>query len=422
MRVTPCTAPTPSASSATRSGSAAARPAGASRGRGTRPRRRRGSRARRRRTARARRSRAVLDPGRVERGRGQGGRRGADAPTAAASSLLVARGGRAGRGRRGRSRRPAGRRAARRPTACPSSTAASQARSSARASSGPRSPSRAAAARLGVAEHHALDHPQHRRGVGRRARRRRVPSARTASAIALCAQRAALPWSPRASARPARTCARNSSGVAAGRRLGERAADVDPGVVVGPADARPAVRLDVDRRGQVELGVARAVAHLPGAEQLGEPAPVARRERRGDGVERVRERAGDLALVQVGGDDLDVAGVRLEPVVVVRRDAEAEHVDALRLAAEGGGQLLRDEHVRPVGDRQDAVDRVVVRDRHEVHPAPLGERVDLLGRRGALRQPERALDGEAGDRGRRRVAVQIDPGHVISFLRTCRIL
>ncbi len=38
------------------------------------------------------------------------------------------------------------------------------------------------------------------------------PSARIASAIAACAHLAALPWSPCASTRPARMCARNSAG------------------------------------------------------------------------------------------------------------------------------------------------------------------------------------------------------------------
>jgi hypothetical protein len=47
----------------------------------------------------------------------------------------------------------------------------------------------------------------------------------------------------------------------------------------------------------------------------------------------VGERAGDLVLAEVLGDELDVGGVRLQPVVVVRRDAEAEDVDLLRLAA-----------------------------------------------------------------------------------------
>ena len=45
---------------------------------------------------------------------------------------------------------------------------------------------------------------------------------------------------------------------------------------------------------------------------------MARRQRRLDGVERVRERARDLALVQVLGDGLDVAGERLQALVVVR--------------------------------------------------------------------------------------------------------
>jgi hypothetical protein len=180
-------------------------------------------------------------------------------------------------------------------------------------------------------------------------------------------------------------------------------------VVVGAADSGTAVGVDVDGGGSVELGRARAVAHLPRAEEVGESAPVPRGQRRRDGVERMRERAGDLVLVQVGGDGLDVAGVRLQPVVVVRRDAVDEHVDRLRLAVELRRQLLRDEHARPVGDLQHPVDRVVVGDRHEVHPAPFGEGVDLLRRRRALRQPECALYAELRYLGGRRMAVQVGP-------------
>jgi hypothetical protein len=47
---------------------------------------------------------------------------------------------------------------------------------------------------------------------------------------------------------------------------------------------------------------------------------------------------------------------------------------------------------------QHALDRVVVGDGREVHPAPFGEGVDLLGRGRALGQAERSLDGEADDR------------------------
>ena len=176
------------------------------------------------------------------------------------------------------------------------------------------------------------------------------------------------------------------------RRLGPGAPDVHPRVVVRAADPDPAMGVDVDGGRQVELAGTGAVADLPDREQLGEPAPVARGQRRLDGVERVSERARDLVLVQVGGHRLDVAGVGLQPLVVAGRDAEAEHVHGLRLAAEARGQLLGDEHVGPVGDLEDAGDRVVVGDRHEVHAAALGQGMDLLGRCGALGQPQLALD------------------------------
>ena len=60
------------------------------------------------------------------------------------------------------------------------------------------------------------------------------------------------------------------------RGLGERPADVDARVVVGAADARAAVRLDVDDGGRVQLPGAGAVARLPDREELREPAAVAR--------------------------------------------------------------------------------------------------------------------------------------------------
>ncbi len=143
------------------------------------------------------------------------------------------------------------------------------------------------------------------------------------------------------------------------------------------------------------------------SKQLREPAPVARRQRRLDGVERVRQRARDLVRAQVLRDHLDVVGVRLQPRVVVGRDAVTQHVHGLRFAAEPRRQLLGDEDVRPVRDRQDTVDRVVIGDRHEVHPAALGQGVDLLGRRRALGQAQGALDAELGHLGCRGVAVEV---------------
>ena len=174
-------------------------------------------------------------------------------------------------------------------------------------------------------------------------------------------------------------------------RLGERPADVDAGVVIGAADPGTAVGVDVDRGRHVQLPGPGAVADLPDREQLGEPAPVSVLERLLDRIEGMGERAGDLALVQIGGAGLDVAGVRLQPLVVLRRDPVTEHVHGTRLAREPGGQLLGDEAVVAIGELQAALDRVVIGDRHEVHPAPLRELIDLLRRGGALRQSQRAL-------------------------------
>jgi hypothetical protein len=101
--------------------------------------------------------------------------------------------------------------------------------------------------------------------------------------------------------------------------------------------------------------------------------------------------------------------VGLQPFVVGLGDAVAEDVNRLRLALEPRGALLGHEDVRAVGDLHDAGDRVVVGDRHEVHPATLGQPVDLLGRGGAFGQPERPLNPEPGQLRGVRVAVQVGP-------------
>ena len=213
--------------------------------------------------------------------------------------------------------------------------------------------------------------------------------------------------------------------VAPGRallRLRERAADVDAGVIVRAADAGAAVCLDVDLGGRVELGRTRTVARLPDRKELRQAAAVARQERRLDGVERVRERACDLALRKLIGDGLDVAGERLQALVVGPGDPPAEDVHRLGLAAKPGRELLGDERVLVArGEFDRAVDRVVIGDRHEVHPAALGEVVDLLRRRRALRQTERALHAQLGHRRGGRMAMQVDPagrsrGHRCSLM------
>ena len=142
---------------------------------------------------------------------------------------------------------------------------------------------------------------QHGRRIGGGAVLAGSPSrarARVASAIAACAHLAALPCSPPASRRAAAQVAQKLFRRGGRGRLGEGAADVHAGVVVGAADAGPAVGLDVDGGGHVQLRGPRPVADLPDREQLREAAAVALGQRGADVVEGVRERAGDPVLVE----------------------------------------------------------------------------------------------------------------------------
>ncbi len=198
-----------------------------------------------------------------------------------------------------------------------------------------------------------------------------------------------------------------------GRRSRERPADVHTGVVVGARDPGPAVGLDVDGSRHVELRGARSVADLPDLEHPRQPAPVARGQRRFDGVEGMGERAGDVVRLQVLGAGLDAAVVTLQPLVILRSDPETEDVHRLVLAPEPGRQLLGDEDVGQMRDLERPVDRVVIGDRHEVHAAALGELVDLLGRRRALGQSGAALDAELRELRGRAVAVEIGAGLVV---------
>ncbi len=202
-------------------------------------------------------------------------------------------------------------------------------------------------------------------------------------------------------------CARNSCGVlAAGASVYVRPMSTPAWSSLPPMPIAVA-RGHVRGGRPVELTRSRAVADLPHAEQLRQATAVAGAQRRGHRVVGVRQRARDLALVHVRRAQLDVAAVRLQPLVVLGRDAVAEHVHRLWLAAEARGQLLRDEHVRAVGDLEHASDRVVVGDRHEVHAAALGQLVDLLRRRRALGQPHRALHAQARLLRGARVAVHV---------------
>ena len=298
------------------------------------------------------------------------------------------------------------------------STASSQARSRARASSGPRSPPIGAAAGVALG-HHALDHPQHRAPGRARASPSPRPSARIASAIAACAHLAAEPCSP---------CALDAAGAHVGeellrrggaRRLGPGAADVD--ARRGRRSRRRRCRRASRRRsrpGWLSSRRARAVADLPDGEQLREPAPVARRQRRLDGVERVRERAGDLAA-RAGSS----ATTSTSPACACShswssgRDARgrgrAPACGSPRKPAVSSSETKTSGR-SAISSTPSIVSWSVIVTKSM--PAALGERVDLLRRRGALGQAERALDAELRDLRRGRVAVQVRAARAVMSL------
>ena len=194
------------------------------------------------------------------------------------------------------------------------------------------------------------------------------PSARTASAIAACAHLAAEPWSPNAPTRPARTWARNSSGVAAERRLRPRAPDVDAGVVVGAADAGAAVRVDVDRGRQVELarrarrcGPPRSgTARRAGA---GGARSAARRRRRTGARARTRSRARAGTRRRSRRRRRAPAATRGASGVIPRHSTCTACGSPRKRAVSSSDTNTSGS----VGDLEDAGDRVVVGDRHEVH-------------------------------------------------------
>jgi hypothetical protein len=205
------------------------------------------------------------------------------------------------------------------------------------------------------------------------------------------------------------------------RREREGPSDVDARVVVAAPHRDAALGLDIDHGRHIQLRRTRSVACLPDREQLGEPAAMAAAERCPDGVEGVGQRADDAVGVEVFGARLDVTGVGLQPLVVVGRDPEAEHVNGLRLTVKVRRQLLRDKGVGAVGDRERTIDRVVVGDRYDVHPATLCQLIDLLGGRRALGQAERSLDAQSRQGRGARVAVEVDPGCHGCFVVTIRI-
>ena len=116
----------------------------------------------------------------------------------------------------------------------------------------------------------------------------------------------------------------------------------------------------------------------------------------------------DLLFAQVGVQVVDVLAPLLDLGVLALVDAEDVDVDPLARVGEPGLDLLRDEEVFEVRllvqKVQATVDRVVIGQRDEVHPALLGETVDVLG---SVVRVARVRDAEVLERRIDGVAVEV---------------
>ena len=135
-------------------------------------------------------------------------------------------------------------------------------------------------------------------------------------------------------------------------------------------------------------------------EHLAVQAPVGAEQRMSQAVR-------DRLAVEVVTEVVDVAASRLDLLVVLLGDVPGQHVHHAAVLREDRGDLLGEEEVRAIDQRQPAGQGVVVRERHQRHAARLAQLV--LSRRSgvALGAAKNAAVPFVVSRGSGRMDVQI---------------
>jgi hypothetical protein len=182
--------------------------------------------------------------------------------------------------------------------------------------------------------------------------------------------------------------------VAAAERPQAAGAAHEPGLLVVPLGHRSVQRLDQrqPRERQPHVG------------QLA---------RAGEGGEQVVDAGRDPLLGQQREQRLGIAPARLQLRVLALPDPEHVEVE-LAAGLELERQLLRHETVRKVREPERALDRVVIAQRHEVHPTPARPLVDLERVRVAL-APEVVEHRHTGAARIPRVDVQVAAHQLDAF-------
>ena len=114
------------------------------------------------------------------------------------------------------------------------------------------------------------------------------------------------------------------------------------------------------------------------AEQQHHPLDVRGGQRRAHPVERVRESVGKPALAQEADELVDRRPERLEVAVILLAQVPDEDVQRDVVLGEAGRHLDGEERAGQIRDPERPLERVVVADRDERHPAPAADVVDAL--------------------------------------------
>ena len=123
--------------------------------------------------------------------------------------------------------------------------------------------------------------------------------------------------------------------------------------------------------------------------------------------ERMREAVRDLLAVQVVTEVVDVSASGLNLLVVVLGDVPGQHVHDAAVLRKDRGDLLGEEEVRTIDQRQPARQGVVIRERHQRHAARLAQLVLSRGGGVALGTAKHATVPFIISRGGGRMDVQI---------------
>src|SRR5437870_5118465 len=104
-------------------------------------------------------------------------------------------------------------------------------------------------------------------------------------------------------------------------------------------------------------------------EEQNESLEVRRFELAVNAVERMRDRMRDLTGLQISLERENVVAEQDDVVVLLFGNAPDQNMNLARVLREIGRNLFTNERVRQIANGQTTVDRVVIGDRDEIHPA-----------------------------------------------------